>query len=405
MLKDASEWVLAALNIALVLLRKHTDVVIGGSYAKRTLVTSPIYDIDVFIRYRGDIAELTQALFPALREICMQHRFPLERVHGSRDYFRIVYSPSVVFEIIPVTSIKKPSEATNVTDLSYAHIGYIRKELRKNKKLIHEIGLAKRFCKAQQVYGAESYVGGFSGYALECLIIVYGSFLKMVKRLVSTKEQIILDPAKHYKHKREITLSLNESKLRSPIVLVDPTWKERNVLAALSSETFAKFQKSAREFLKRPTPSFFIAKPITEADFIARARKLRTELVCLMLETPKQPGDIAGTKLKKFADVISRHVSPHFVVADRAFIYTGGHTARAYYFVKPGKIRLHRGPPLSMKEHAHRFKREHRNAIVKRGVMYAPLPRPASAREYLIHFLQRYEKMVREMDVISAKVV
>ena len=42
MLKDATEWALAALNIALVPLRGHASVVVGGSYAKGTLVTSQV---------------------------------------------------------------------------------------------------------------------------------------------------------------------------------------------------------------------------------------------------------------------------------------------------------------------------------------------------------------------------
>src|SRR3989344_4399778 len=121
-LNDATEWIIAALNIALVPLRKHASVVVGGSYAKGTLVASSNYDIDVFIRYKGDISELMHHLLPALREICLQHHLPLERVHGSREYFRIRYAPNIIFEIVPVSAINNPSEASNVTDLSYSHV-------------------------------------------------------------------------------------------------------------------------------------------------------------------------------------------------------------------------------------------------------------------------------------------
>ncbi len=403
-LDRATEWVIAALNIALVPLRKHASVVVGGSYAKGTLVTSLMYDVDIFICYSADISELINHLLPALREICSQHHLPLERVHGSREYFRICYAPNIIFEIVPVSAIKNPSEALNVTDLSYSHVSYIRKELRKNKKLVREICLAKLFCKAQRVYGAESYVQGFSGYALECLVIFYGSFLKMIKNLARAKAQIILDPGKKYRHKKEILLSLNESKLRSPIVLVDPTWKERNVLAALSRETLLRFQKAAQAFLKKPKPEFFVVKSLTDEDIAARARKTHSEVLCVVLETPKQPGDIAGTKLKKFADTLARYFAPHFLMVDREFLYSGAHTAKAYYFVRPTKPNLHKGPPLSMKEHARQFKKEHPNAVVKRGIMYAPLPQPASAQEYIGHFLQRYAKMIREMDISSVRV-
>ena len=403
-LDHATEWVIAALNISLVPLRKHASIVVGGSYAKGTLVASALYDVDIFIRYKGDISELMRHLLPALREICLQHHLLLERVHGSREYFRIRYAQNIVFEIVPVSAIKNPSKALNVTDLSYTHVSYIKKELRKNKRLAREIGLAKLFCKAQRVYGAESYVQGFSGYALECLVVFYGSFLRMIKNLALAKTQIIIDPEKKYSNKKEILLSLNESKLRSPIVLVDPMWKERNVLAALSRETLIQFQKAAKSFLKKPKPKFFVVKNLTDEDIAARARKSRSEIICIVLETPKQPGDIAGTKLKKFADTLARYFAPYFLIVNREFLYSGAHTAKAYYFVKPAKTNLRRGPPLSMKEHARQFKKEHPNAVVKRGIMYAPLPQPASAQEYIKHFLQRYAKMIREMDISSARV-
>lgn len=404
-LAAATEWMIAALNIALVPLRRHAEVVVGGSYAKGTLVKSEAYDIDLFVRYKGDTAELLHVLLPGLREVCAHHALALERVHGSREYFRIQYAPHIIFEIIPVVAIGKPREATNVTDLSYAHVAYIRRELRKRKSLAREICLAKQFCKAQGAYGAESYVQGFSGYAVECLVIAYGSFLKALKTLVKIREQAVLDPKKHYKTKREVLLSLNESKLQSPIVLVDPTWKERNVLAALSNETFVRFQKAAQAFLQKPRADFFIVRETNTAERAARARKLNTELVCVFLETQKQPGDIAGTKLKRFADVLGRHFAPHFAVVERAFTYSGKHTAYAYYFVKPTKEVLLRGPPLSMNEHARAFKREHRQTVIKRGILYAPTSPPASAAVYLKGLLQRYDKMVREMDVSSVRVV
>lgn len=405
MLADATEWMRAALNIALVPLRRHAEIVVGGSYAKGTLSKSETYDVDLFVRYKGDVNELLHVLLPGLREICGQHGLALERIHGSREYFRIQYTSHLVFEIIPVAAIGNPREATNATDLSYLHVAYIRRELKKHKSLVREICLAKQFCKAQGVYGAESYVQGFSGYAVECLVVAHGSFLKMLKALVKTGEQLILDPTRQYRNKREALLSLNESKLRSPVVLVDPTWKERNVLAALSVETFARFQKAATAFLRRPRADFFVVKEVSAAERLVRAKKLKAELVSVFLETQKQPGDIAGTKLKRFADALARHFAPHFKVVERAFVYSGKHTGQAHYFVKPMKQVFLRGPPLSMKEHARAFKHEHPRTVIKRGVLYAPASRPASAAVYIRELLQRYENMVREMDVSETRVV
>ena len=50
---------------------------------------------------------------------------------------------------------------------------------------------------------------------------------------------------------------MNSSKLTSPIILVDPTYKQRNALAALSEETFEKFKQASKKFLKNPSIKYF----------------------------------------------------------------------------------------------------------------------------------------------------
>src|SRR5207248_3084550 len=97
-----------------------------------------------------------------------------------RDYFFLMADERLVFEIVPVKKVKNPKQAENSTDLSYFHVKYINNKL-KNRKLVKEILLAKAFLKAQEVYGAESWIHGFSGYSIECLIIYYKSLDKMLK--------------------------------------------------------------------------------------------------------------------------------------------------------------------------------------------------------------------------------
>jgi tRNA nucleotidyltransferase (CCA-adding enzyme) len=91
-----------------------------------------------------------------------------------------------------VKKISKPKEAENITDLSYSHVNYIKKRI-KNKKILDEIRIAKAFCYATNTYGAESYIGGFSGYAIELLVYHYGSFLKFIKAIskLDGKKEII----------------------------------------------------------------------------------------------------------------------------------------------------------------------------------------------------------------------
>ncbi|MDP3986832.1 MAG: nucleotidyltransferase domain-containing protein, partial [Nanoarchaeota archaeon] len=234
-------------------LNLEAEIFVGGSFARKTLIRKGDYDIDLFIRFdkkHKDISGITEQLIKksGLKEV--------SKIHGSRDYFRIKISENLFFEIIPVKKIKTPKEADNITDLSYSHVKYIKKKIKKEETL-REIRLAKAFCYASRCYGAESYIKGFSGYSLELLIYHYKSFANFIKSMSRIKEKLIIDIEKYYKNKNTILLDLNASKVKSPIILVDPTYKTRNVLAALSDETFKRFQKYCADFLKNPSEEKF----------------------------------------------------------------------------------------------------------------------------------------------------
>ncbi|MCA9485755.1 MAG: nucleotidyltransferase domain-containing protein, partial [Nanoarchaeota archaeon] len=187
------------------LLKKHiakskidADVFLGGSFAKNTVAKSDEYDADVFVRFDWKYEEISDKLEKVLKAVVRESKLNLLRLHGSRDYFKVFKTRKFTFEIIPVKRIKKTQEADNVTDLSYFHVRYVKKNMKKNTA--REIALAKKFFKSSGTYGAESYIHGFSGYGVECLVLNYGSFEKMLKELIKVKlgERLILDPAKHY---------------------------------------------------------------------------------------------------------------------------------------------------------------------------------------------------------------
>ena len=71
-------------------------------------------------------------------------------------------------------------------------------------------------------------------------------------------------------------MDLNSAKLNSPIILVDPTYKQRNALAALSDETFEKFKSACKKFLKNPSlKSFEIKKTNLERVKVDAKKKKR----------------------------------------------------------------------------------------------------------------------------------
>ncbi|MEX0920248.1 MAG: nucleotidyltransferase domain-containing protein [Candidatus Pacearchaeota archaeon] len=380
------------------------DAFVGGSLAKETMVKKDIYDIDIFIRFgkkhsNNELSELTWKILNKSGDLHIQ------RIHGSRDYFRIKISDDLVFEIIPVKKIRRPKEAENITDLSYSHVTYIKKRI-KGTKIPNEIKLAKAFCYANNCYGAESYINGFSGYGLELLIYNYKSFLKFMKAMVKVKEEkLVIDIEKHHKNKRNVLLDLNESKLQSPVILVDPTYKTRNVLAALSKETFGKFQKACKNFLKNPRISAFEKKSVDIEKIKKNAERRGNEFILIEAKTNKQEGDIAGSKLKKFYEHLREEIGEYFDVKSNGFEYEKGKSAKFFFVVKRKKEVIAKGPLKSQEKHVKKFKRKHKSTFTKEGRLYSKKRFDFSGEEFFKNWKLRNLKKLKEMNITYLRIV
>jgi len=380
---------------------------IGGSLAKGTIIKKERYDIDIFVRFeKNQKQKEAECISESLEKILKHSKVKFQRIHGSRDYFIIQErekgggkgkekTKSIFFEIIPVLKIAKPQQAENTTDLSFFHVSYIMKETRKNPKLADEIMLAKAFCHAQGCYGAESYISGFSGYALELLICNYKSFANFIKQVAGSTEKIVIDKEKLYKNRQDVLLNMNEAKLQSPVVLVDPTFKERNALAALSDETFEKFRKACLKFLKAPSRKFFQQKKINEKQFN----------FILEAETEKQAGDIAGSKLIKFCRFLSMEIDKLFVIKKANFEYDESRNTGIFYLsLKRKKEIILEGPPAGMQERLASFRKAHKNVFIKRGKAYAREKADISFGQFLKMFKKENSRKIKEMGITNITV-
>ncbi len=401
-LKTLANGFISKINAELKKQKISADTYLAGSFAKGTLVKKSVYDIDIYVRFDWKYDNISGLVEKVLKRACKTAKLKLIKKYGSRIYFNAV-SPDkkVILEIIPVTKIKHPKEARNVTDLSYFHVNYIKKKLNSNPSLTAQIILAKTFCHAQNVYGAESYINGFSGYALECLIIYYNSFEKMLKELVKVKPQdrIVIDIEREYRNKDNILFELNESKLKSPIILIDPTFKERNALASLSRETFKKFQDAANAFLKNPSSSFFVKKQLNIRELLKLAKQKKAEFLHLKIKTNRQPGDIAGTKLKKFASFIAIELSRYFEVIKREFQYEEKQSADFYLIAKSRKEVIRAGPPVKLEQQVKAFKKVNKNTFIRNGFVHARIKVNFSAKKFINSWKKANKNKLNEMSI------
>lgn len=340
--------------------------VIGGSFAKDTHLAGD-HDCDIFVKFDFKYKEhnLSDLLQKALK------RFKEERVHGSRDYF--LFSNKLNFEVVPVLNIKKAKDALNVTDVSPLHVAWVRKRHKSD-----EIRLAKAFCKANNIYGAESYIKGFSGHVLDILTIKYGSFMNLLRNSQKWQDKTVIDVEKYYKNAEDALFRLNESKKQSPLIVIDPIQPDRNAAAALGYDAFDLFMKKAKEFLKKPSEKFFEKKILSKKDF--------KDAILIDVVPLKGKRDVVGAKIMKAHEAIERELEKHeFEIKNSGFIWDK--ETFIWFRLKNERISpetIVKGPPLNMKEFVMNFKRVRKNTFEKNGRIFAKIKRDYTDAKDLI---------------------
>ncbi len=358
------------LNSSLKKNRLKAKAVFGGSFAKDTWLKGDL-DVDIFIKFNLKYKEddLSALLRKALK------RFAYELIHGSRDYFWI--RNKIKYELIPVLDIKKPRDAKNVTDFSPLHTAWVNKN---GKSLKDDVRLAKKFMKAQGVYGAESYIKGFSGHVVDILVIYYKGFINLLKAALKWKEKQVID---YYKaHKNQALLRLNLSKTQGPLIVVDPVQPGRNAAAALSCEKFELFVKSAKSFLRAPSKKFFWEKEI-------KPEELKGNVIILKATAKEGKEDVVGAKLLKSFEFVKNRLE-EFKVLKSGWLWDKKNDAVFWYQLKEKALPetlARQGPPLRLKEAVERFKQQHKKTFVKGNRIFAKVKREHTAAENIIKVL------------------
>lgn len=344
--------------------------VLGGSAKKNTWLRDS-YDIDIFVkfsykRFRKKSSQLSGLLEKTLRK-CFGR---IARMHGSRDYFQIIQK-GYKYEIVPILDIKRPEDALNITDISPFHAKWVEANL----KNPDEARLAKAFAKAQRVYGAESYIKGFSGYCIEILVVYYKGFEGFIRNVAKWKKQKIIDMMKYH---RNIMIEVNRSKLLSPLILIDPVQKGRNVAAALSEQNYRRLIDAAKRFLKSPSADFFRRSEITPESL---RKKYRRKSIAILRIRP-QPGkpDVIGCRLTKCIEYIAAKAEKEgFGIVDTGWGWDRPDEFIAWVITRkrelPEKYER-QGPPLEMKEFVREFAAKHRKTFRKKGHIHAVMKRP-----------------------------
>lgn len=364
----------------------------GGSTAKGTFLKGD-YDVDLFVifdyLYKGK--DISKILINALKPLKPRS------IHGSRDYFHVKRN-DLMYEIIPVLEVKNPDNIENVTDMSPHHVEWVNKRL--NNNLRDDIRLAKMFCKSKRIYGAESYINGFSGHVIDILVIHYSGFLNLLKAARNWTPKVVIDTEKHLKNPLK---EMDESKTLGPLIIVDPVQPQRNAAAAISLEKFEKFVKAADDFLKNPSKDFFILK---EFD-ISNIRKKNKKDIMVSLEIKALDGktDVVGAKLVKIYEHLKKQLKLFgFTVIDSDWKWDKKKKCEMYFLIKEkelSKTFVRIGPPLIEKKDCEAFKAKNKDVFLKDKRLYANVKRKYRTPTSLIKRLIQDDSIKKKSEKIK----
>ena len=372
------------LNALLSKSKVDAEAIAGGSYAKGTYLSNP--DIDIFVRFdmghKGkDISKILHDVLKPLKPVV---------IHGSRDYFQVGN-----FEIVPVLKISEVSEAVNITDVSFFHIEWVRKHI---GKLQDDVRLAKLFCHSANIYGAESHINGFSGYILELLVIYYGGFDGLIKAVTGWGSKTVIDPAKHYSGRDPLKI-LNESKIQSPLVVVDPVMHDRNASASVNLESYSKFILAAKHYLKSPAREFFRHHDSGLFSAKKNSKLHGTKLLTIKVKPLEGKEDVIGSKLVKAFNYVKRQLE-----LNEFRIFASGWGFDGFWFElyedRLPRLKRHMGPPVWVRG-ADDFLKKHKDVMVENGVLVAIVKRSYPDARRLLKKLLKDKEVVER--VKSAK--
>ncbi|MDP6845693.1 MAG: CCA tRNA nucleotidyltransferase [Candidatus Nanoarchaeia archaeon] len=369
------------------------NLFVGGSVGKGTCLPG-IHDIDYFMRFDlkkyGDenISEVCEGVLSSIFKDVL-------RLKGSRDYFRVKINDYEI-EIIPVLYIKRINQAQNLTDQSPFHVNWIKKNVKAKKKLDFDMRLAKQFFRASGVYGAESWIGGFSGHVTEILVVHYGGFEKLLKAVLKWKDKTIIDVEKAYTGKDVLEI-LDDAKTVGPLVVVDPVDKDRNAAAALGLDKFELLQSKSEAFLKKPHKKFFDEIEITVDDIKKMGKRNRVLIWKAPPEDDKM--DVSGAKMVKYAEHIARMFkNEEFIVLDSG-MYWNKHDSGLVWVIVDKKAltknQIIKGPQtFGMQNHILAFKKKYaRRKNWREGYhYYAEIPRKYTKIDQILRLVKKGEE-------------
>jgi tRNA nucleotidyltransferase (CCA-adding enzyme) len=265
-------------------------VVFGGSFAKGTWLRGDA-DIDIFFKVKPSVpVEKFEELGRSIGLKALKDHKP--RLRYSDHPYVEAFVKKVRINVVPCYDVEQ-GKWQSAADRSPFHTEFISRTFDNEKR--KQARLLKKFFKAAGIYGAEISTGGFSGYASEVLVHKYGSFEEVLRAGADwQKRQVVAagdyDP--------DVVKGFN-----SPMIIIDPVDRRRNLGTAISPESVGRFLLAARSFLERPSIHLF-----KESRRGPEAKKLLPNILVVQFSHKERSPDVVWGQLKRSTSAIAKQL-------------------------------------------------------------------------------------------------
>lgn len=323
---------------------------VQGSVAKGTWLSGAT-DLDCFLLMDPGLPEdrlkaVAEAVGPQIlsdvRKKYAQHPYLI----GTFDGLEV--------DLVPAYRLQDAGDRMSAVDRTPFHTAWVRDHL--DDAARGQVRLLKRWCKGVGVYGAETAIGGFSGYLLEVLVHRFGSFDDVLAWLAADARPRRIAPDGRDQVDDDV----------SPLVVVDPVDATRNCAAAVQDDALQRAGEAATAYRRAPDERFFFpAPPRAESADTLRAGLGDQEATWLGLTlTPRTDRlDIVLPQFQKAARTLAQELErAGFPVRRQQVLPFDGEAQVGMQWVLDDvtlpEATTHTGPPEDVRPHADTFRKK-----------------------------------------------
>ena len=271
-----------------------------GSVAKNTALKGKS-DIDIFIAFPLDTDKkyLKDNGLRLAHKFCDEFKTVPEHHFASHPYVTTHIEDCEV-DIVPCYAIEDGSQLKSAVDRTILHTRYVKSKLTESQE--DEVLLLKRFMAMTGTYGSEFKVGGFAGYLCELFIIFYGDFENTLKSAINWK----------FGHTIDLEGYGTAGQFKDPLVVIDPTDKNRNVGAALRLDKMAEFIQSARNYMfggNKKDYFYPLMRNLDKGAVLNEFRVRNSDIIAFRFDIPDMPLDTLHPQLRKTCEALERKLN------------------------------------------------------------------------------------------------